>query len=127
MRLIEDYLFSIQMAEATGHALGEKLIELLKPVIKDLTFYLGWEEDGIDVICFFAESHSWDWINKESLETVIVEVFPELKHHLKTPSGVYLGKREIWRVKRILEKWKAKILEEWKAQEEEAVKKEIGG
>lgn len=121
MRLIEDYLFSIQMVESTGHALGEKLVELLKPLVKDLSFTLGWNESGTDTICFFSrirEGECWE-DGEEYLETVIEEVFPELKLHVDTPFGVYLRGDEIQRAK--------KILEEWKAQEEEAVKKEIGG
>ena len=42
------------------------------------------------------------------METVIEEVFPELKLHVDTPFGVYLRGDEIQRAKRILEEWKAK-------------------
>jgi len=120
MRLIEDYLFSIQMVETTGRALGEKLVELLKPLVKDLSFTLGWNESGTDTICFFSRTHGGDcWKDgDEFLETVIEEVFPELKLHVDTPFGVYLRGDEIQRAKRILEEWKAQETKE----EEKAIK-----
>jgi len=55
VELIKNYLLSIQMVETTGRALGEKLVELLKPLVKDLSFTLGWNESGTDTICFFPE------------------------------------------------------------------------
>jgi hypothetical protein len=130
MRLIEDYLFSIKMIESVGHALGEKLVELLRPVIEDLTFHLGWEEEGIDTICFFSESHKEGYLKKgdKFLETVIEEVFPELKLHLDTPFGIYLKGDEIQKVKRILEEWKVQEIKEkneaikWAKKEIEEVK-----
>jgi len=109
MRLIEDYLFSIQMVETTGRALGEKLVELLKPLVEDLSFTLGWDESGTDVICFFSRTHQRGSLKNgdEFLETVIEEVFPELKLHVDTAFGIYLRGDEIQRAKRILEEWKA--------------------
>ena len=55
MNLINDYLFSIKMVESTGHALGEKLVELLKPLVKDLSFTLGGTKVALILFAFFPE------------------------------------------------------------------------
>jgi len=109
VELIKNYLLSIKMVEATGRALGEKLVELLKPLVKDLSFTLGWNESGTDTICFFSRTHQRGSLKNgdEFLETVIEEVFPELKLHVDTPFCVYLRSDEIQGAKRILEEWRA--------------------
>jgi len=108
MSMIEQYLFALRMAKEAGKALGEKLAELLRPVV-DLTFALGWEKGNPSVISFFARDRGV-FQDKGSilLESVITEVFPELVFHIDSPFGIFLDDDEAQKAKEILEAWKVR-------------------
>jgi len=49
LKLAEGYSQAVVAAVEAGEKFGKALVKLLGPVIPDLRFTLGWEEDGIEV------------------------------------------------------------------------------
>jgi len=109
MKLIDDYLDAIKAIHTTGRALGEKLVEVLKPMFPDLTFRLGDVDTGIEVLFLWDDSDTYNrWSDNnalDSLDSVITRVFPELGFRISTP-GIWLYPEEVDRVKQILTQWK---------------------
>ena len=47
-----------QLLSTIGKIIGESVCYRLKPLIPDITFSIGWEESGIDTICFYSKQFS---------------------------------------------------------------------
>ena len=112
---VESYVEAIKETMKWGHVIGRAIVEAVKPTIDDIGYSLGWAEAGVDTICFWSRKRdvssvgiSRDYIR---LETVIEQVFPELRGRVDAPYGVYLAKDEVKAVKARLEelrkKWEA--------------------
>lgn len=94
--------------------LAERIAERIADVISKATglkveWSLGWEEGGVDAICFFIkEREKWDWEEVKAgklkwLFLVLYEIFPELKglhFYFDTPFGVWLTEEEIEKIRR---------------------------
>ena len=53
--LIKKYLDSLERAQEAGAKIAKRIADTLKPIILDIKWSLGWEEGGIDVICFYSD------------------------------------------------------------------------
>jgi len=109
MKLIDDYLDAVKAVQTTGRALGEKFVEVLKPMFPDLTFYLGGEGAGAEMLFLWDSSGKYDGWNdyraSYNLDLAIIDAFPELRFHIDA-AGIWLYPEEVDRVKQILTQWK---------------------
>ena len=99
---IKDYLGSLQKAEISGRIIGEKICDAVREIIPDIKFSLGWEEAGIDTICFYSKEFS-SRIEGKHFDWIVGEVFPELEFHVDAPFGIRLTNEEAKLVKKKLE------------------------
>ena len=103
--LVDKYKDLCKQTEKAGTKIGKTICELLKPVIPDIRYSLGWEEKGINTICFWSKKGDVD--DKEHyyrLMEVIEEAFPELEGYIDTPFGVYLTKEDVKKIKEIFKR-----------------------
>ena len=110
--MVDLYLKGLNDVRNTGEKLATMLCNVIKKVLPDIEWSLGWAEAGIDTICFYSNSR---YVLKVSLtkalemvrlEDVIKEVFPELRGHVDCPYGVYLTVDEAERLKELLQEVK---------------------
>ena len=125
--MIKKYVESCRSAVRYGEQIAEFLADIIRNVVSDIDWSVGWYEAGINTICFYSKSKDvWivskmtrklqeetgkDYIECSEtvlrekvvrLEDVIYMVFPELKFHIECPYGVYLTKEEAERLKKLL-------------------------
>jgi hypothetical protein len=110
---ISDYTTALTKATESGEVVCKILKRALKEIgIKDADWSLGWEEGGIDLLCFYSAKRSILGLSQNKninhtefandyirFEKIVPEVFPELKGHIETPFGLYLTKAEAKRLK----------------------------
>jgi len=112
--LIKKYLDSLERAQETGAEIAKRIADTLQPIIPDIKWSLGWEEGGImwpnHIICFYSDQCNVNSVedleNSESLQSLIEQVFPELKFCVDTPSGVYVPKEQCTKVIELLKELK---------------------
>jgi hypothetical protein len=111
---INTYVNGIDKVVEAGSILGKIFVEELKKVIPDIEYSLGWEEAGVDTLCFQSAncSVSKKGFNKNNvgLDDIIVKFFPELQHHVETPFGVYLSPKEAKEVREAMRRIKVKLI-----------------
>ena len=94
--------------EARMTKFGRTIVNVLKDIIPDLSFSLGWTEQGIDVICFWADERFYDTTRPESLPQIIDEfvnqVVPDKFFEISAPWGVWVTKEEAEEIRKRLRK-----------------------
>ena len=106
---VKAYLKHLELACSYAEDIAEELVKALKPIIPDIKYSIGWEEGGIDEICFYSKTRNIVAKSESegltvSLRELIEEAIPELQGHVDTPFGVYLTKEEAEQAKSILSK-----------------------
>jgi len=109
LEAIKKYRSHLEKANAYGRIIGTALVDALKTIVPDIDFTIGWTEAGVDTICLWSDSHDvqhkkWYKRRYTRLESLIVEIFPELERHVDTPFGVFLDPEEADRARSALEK-----------------------
>lgn len=113
---ITDYTTTLDKAAESGGKICRVLKNALKEIgIKNVTWSLGWEEGGIDQLCFFSEKRSSLWFSLDMnlpytkltkdyvrFAKVVSEVFPDLSEHIETPFGLYLTMAEAEKLRKYL-------------------------
>ena len=105
--LSKKYVKDLVEIEELANEIGREIVKICKPVIKDIEYSLGWDEAGIDTLCFFSDSHSILHSSDKTIsdfEKVIVEAFPILEGHIDCPFGILLLDKEIKKIKNRLKK-----------------------
>jgi len=109
LKLAEGYSQAVVATVEAGEKFGEALVELLKPIIPDLRFTLGWEESGVEELCLWARSR-----NVMATATILKNRAPlyiQLDRVLKSyfrgvyidcPNGVYVTEDEAKRIGTII-------------------------
>jgi hypothetical protein len=109
--LADEYIKSCKYTEKIANQIAQMIVEACKPIIKDMKYSIGWQEAGIDTICFYSETHIIKPSEIRSIEEkirfieVIQETFPELSElwaHIDTPWGFWLTKEEAEQIKQLL-------------------------
>jgi len=108
--LVDMYVELIDCMEKVAKELGETLVHILKPIIPDIRYSVGWAEAGADVVCLWSESRDVNKVSCEdvskgkyvSLRQVIVSVIPELRGHIDCPYGIYITPEEAEKIRKIL-------------------------
>ena len=111
-KMFEDYNEICSQAVEKAKDIGDYLVSKLKPVLPDLTYSVGWEEDEINIICFNSNSHSFPYKrNKRKskyyyFSDIIPDIIPKALYHIDDPFGIYLNEKEAEKIKRILKEEK---------------------
>jgi len=112
--LIGKYVDAVKRLSEAAKALAEALLEIIRKVVPDTDYSLGWAEAGINTICFYSDSHSDpnkvigidDTMNACRKATMFLEVIwdtlPELRSCVDTPFGFWLTKEEAEKLKKLL-------------------------
>jgi len=66
LKLAAGYSQAVVATAEAGEKFGKALVELLKPVIPDLRFTVGWAEGGIEELCLWSDSR--DVVTSKVLE-----------------------------------------------------------
>jgi len=108
LKLAEDYSRAVVATVEAGEKFGKALVGLLKPIIPDLRFTLGWEEGGIEVLCLWSDSR--DVLTSKVLEKraplyiqldrVLEPYFRDV--YIDCPFGVYVTEDEAKRIEAII-------------------------
>ncbi|MHA1328380.1 MAG: hypothetical protein ACTSRH_13845 [Promethearchaeota archaeon] len=104
---IERYLTYCLNAEKEGYIIAEKISKAIRKFIPDIDYSIGWREGGIDTICFYSKKFNITNIKKDRqvmLEDVIGSVFPDLKHNIYCPYGIYITKNLARKIKKYLKR-----------------------
>ena len=100
---IAEYKEYLAKATQIAHEIREMICKALHPIIPDLRYTVGWDEAGIDTICFWSDSHGWTFKRPRiHLDDIIEEIFPELKYYIDTPFGVLLTPEEAEKARQLL-------------------------
>jgi len=103
MEVAEEYREAIIKADKVGRELAEMICEIIRPIIPDIDWSLGWAEAGIDTICFWSESRKnprqWEE-GMRFLDAVLSEVFEGID--FDCPFGVWITEEEAEEIKRML-------------------------
>jgi len=59
-KLCEEYKEYILQTRKAGEKLGELIVSVLKDIMPDIEYSLGWAEAGMDTLCFWAYSRDCD-------------------------------------------------------------------
>jgi hypothetical protein len=106
--LADEYIKLCKYTEKIASQIAQMIVEACKPIIKDMEYSIGWEEAGIDTICFYSETHSIkafilnEIYNRIKFTEIIKEIIPELEPHIGTPRGIYLTPEEAEELKKLL-------------------------
>lgn len=109
--LVCQYDEDVKRVLDTARKLGSMLTEILREVVPDIVFSIGWEEGGVDSLCFYSRSKAvLGSDNKEDdLELVLSEVFRKYcfggkspRFIIECPFGVYVTEDEAKRIEEIL-------------------------
>jgi hypothetical protein len=106
-KICKKYSSCLTEAESLAEEVIEAVCKMLQPLIGDIEGEIGWEEGGVDTLCFYSESHSI--LNRSnpdliSFEEVLESVFPDLEGHVFCPLGIYLTEKEAEAVKKLLKR-----------------------
>jgi len=101
LKLAEGYSRAVMATVEAGEKFGKALVELLKPVIPDLRFTLGWEEGGVEELCLWSDSRNVSKILDGapfgiSLNDGLRSYFHTV--YIDCPHGVYVSKYEAKRI-----------------------------
>jgi len=109
LELAEDYSRAVVATIEAGEKFGKALVGLLRPIIPDLRFTLGWEESGVEELCLWARSR-----NVMAAATILENRAPlyiQLDRVLESyfrgvyidcPNGVYVTEDEAKRIEAII-------------------------
>ena len=103
-RLAKQYKDAIEKTKQAGDELGKEIVKLLKPVIPDLRYTLGWWEAGVDTLCLWSESRgaaSTRGKDLTGLLEILDDCFPGF--FLDTPYGVYVTSEEEEEIRELIE------------------------
>ena len=98
--MVKKYIETLIEIDNYAYIIIEKIAKICKPVIKDIKCSVGWEEGGIDTLCFYSNSHHKQ--RAVCFEDLITEVIPTLKGHVYCPFGFYLSKKEAQKIRELL-------------------------
>ncbi len=110
LKLAEEYSRAVVATIEAGEKFGKALVELLRPIIPDLRFTLGWEEGGIEELCLWSDSRGVFAIPAgepfrirldDELESYFRGVFPS-DVYIDAPFGVYVTEDEAARIRAII-------------------------
>lgn len=106
---LEEYSQAISQARLRAVAFGTRLVELLKKVIPDIEYTIGWAEAGVDTICLWSKSHqdaNGSFLDDSILflDEVIsdVLVLERYDFYIDTPFAVYITPEEGEKIKVLL-------------------------
>ena len=104
-KMFEEYNEICNQAIEKAKDIGDYLVSKLKPVIPDLTYSVAWQEEGVNIICFYSNSHS-SIIREDTkyyyFPCIITDIIPKALYHIDDPFGIHLTEEEAEKVKKIL-------------------------
>lgn len=105
MDLANSYIGSVRECRNVGEKLGEYLVNLLRPIIPDLQYSLGWAEGGIDMLCFHSKSHG-EFGNDDYKDDLWIILEQEISEEINfdCPYGVRLSREEAEKASEIIGK-----------------------
>jgi len=110
LKLAEGYSQAVVATVAAGEKFGKALVELLKPIIPDLRFSIGWQDGGMEGLFLWSESRHVDAIPEEgpfsvALDAVLGACFRDAvawPAYIDCPFGVYVTEDEAKRIGTII-------------------------
>lgn len=102
--VVREYVEACEEARRKGERVGEALVKLLKPIIPDLEFTMGWGEGDSDVICLWSTMYfGTRGEGSRDLKSIVEEVVGELAPHIDCPFEIWLPEDTASLVKKVLE------------------------
>ena len=98
--MAKEFYGALDVAETAGEKLGNRILELLKPVLPGLEFGLGWAEAGIDTLCFSSNLYYASATRRVGLSGILYEFIKDVD--IKCPYGVYATSEQAEQIRRIL-------------------------
>ncbi|MCX7977508.1 MAG: hypothetical protein N2578_00740 [Bdellovibrionaceae bacterium] len=107
---LQEYSKTIKECCDAGFLAGEYLTSLLRPVIPDIEFSLGWEEAGVDTLCLWALSRTENvsgpnYSDEYTIDLIglLLEFIDDVFIRIDAPFGIYLSKEEAEIIRKIFE------------------------
>ena len=101
---IRAYKKNLQETIKHAQKIAKNILRVLIKYDKTATYSIGWEEGGVDIICFYTRKKIMFNKKNKYLEDVIISVFPELIGHVDCPFGYWLNEEMAGKIKKDLEK-----------------------
>lgn len=114
-KLAERYNQLCKQARNNADEIGKLIIDICKPIIKDIEYSVGDEDFGIETILFNSrirnDADMFGLSNRAmnkyvSFVSLIKKIIPELEGHIRTIHGIWLTRKEAEKIKEVLIKKK---------------------